>query len=80
MKKNSAKHLTDDLRPEYDVSLFKSGVRGKYYRQAMGGTNVVLIEPDLASVFPDGASVNNALRLLVQTAKAAGKSARRRSS
>ena len=78
MKKNSAKHLSDDLRPEYDVRLFKSGVRGKYYRQAMAGTNLVLLEPDLARVFPDSASVNGALRLLVETAKAAGKPLPRR--
>lgn len=77
MKKNSAHRRTDDLRPEYDVSLFKRGVRGKYYQQAMAGTNLVLIEPDLAEVFPDTAAVNRALRLLVQTAQAAGKPLRR---
>jgi hypothetical protein len=76
MKKNSA-HRSDDLRPEYDVSAFKHGVRGKYYKRAIAGSNLVLIEPDLASVFPDTASVNRALRLLIQTAKAVGRQPRR---
>ena len=69
--------MATDLRPEYDLTLFKRGVRGKYYQQAMAGTNVVLIEPDLAEIFPDAAAVNRALRLLVQAAKAAVKPLRR---
>ena len=77
MKKNSAHRPVDDLRPEYDLRLFKGGVRGKYYQQAIAGTNLVLIEPDLAEVFPDTAAVNRALRLLVQTAEAAAKPVRR---
>ena len=71
MKKASVKGLDDDLRPEYDLSQLKGGVRGKYYRQATAGTNLVLIEPELAKVFPDAESVNRALRLLVDTAEAA---------
>ncbi len=69
-------------KPEYDLRVFENGVRGKYYRRAMAGTNLVLIEPDLMSVFPDTEAVNRAVRLLVQTAKAAGKPSRsgRRSS
>lgn len=81
MKKASAKEVDDDLRPEYDLSQLKGGVRGKYYRQAMAGTNLVLIERELAEVFPDTESVNRALRLLVNTAEAAaGPSRRRRAS
>jgi hypothetical protein len=64
MKKASAKRSKDDLRREYDLSQLKSGVRGKYYREATAGTNLVLIEPELANVFPDTESVNRALRLL----------------
>ena len=71
MKKALAKRLDDDLRPEYDLSELKGGVRGKYYRQAVAGTNLMLIEPDLANVFPDSEAVNRALRLLVDTAEAA---------
>jgi hypothetical protein len=70
MKKASAKKRDDDLRPEYDLSQLKGGVQGKYYRAATAGTNLVLIEPELADVFPDAESVNRALRLLVDTAAA----------
>ncbi|HUY13142.1 MAG TPA: hypothetical protein VMX16_05840 [Terriglobia bacterium] len=78
MKKASAKGFDDDLRPEYDLSQLKGGVRGKYYRQATAGTNLVLIERELAEVFPDTESVNRALRLLVNTAEAAAGPMRRR--
>jgi len=78
MKKGSAKKTNDALRPEYDLSRLKGGVRGKYYRQATAGTNLVLVEPELAEVFPDAESVNRALRLLVDTAEAAAAPSRRR--
>ena len=71
MKKASAKRNNDELRPEYDLSQLKDGVRGKYYREATAGTNLVLIEPELANVFPDTESVNRALRLLADTAESA---------
>jgi len=71
MKKASAKKNSDELRSEYDLSKLKGGVRGKYYRRATAGTNLVLIEPELSEVFPDTASVNRALRLLADTAAAA---------
>jgi hypothetical protein len=78
MKKASAKGIHDDLRPAYDLSQLKGGVRGKYNRQATAGTNLVLIEHELAEVFPDSESVNRALRMLVQTAAAATGKARHR--
>ncbi len=65
MKKNN------DLRPEYDLSLLKGGVRAKYYRKAIAGTNLVLIEPELTTLFPDTESVNRALRLLADGASSA---------
>ena len=65
-KSKSAK----DIRPEYDLATLKGGVRGKYYEQARTGSNLVLIAPELANVFPDTASVNRALRLLADTAEA----------
>ncbi len=71
MRKVLAKRRSDDLRPEYDLSRLTGGVRGKYFRRATAGTNVVLIEPELADVFPNAESVNRALRLLVNTARAA---------
>ena len=51
---------------EYD---FSQGVRGKHYKAYQAGTNVVFLEPDIAAVFPDSASVNQALRLLVRLSK-----------
>lgn len=71
MRKISSKGAKDGLRPEYDLTKLKGGVRGKYYKQAMAGTNLVLVDPELAKVFPDSASVNQALRILCD---AAGKS------
>ncbi|HMD96860.1 MAG TPA: hypothetical protein VKM93_05950 [Terriglobia bacterium] len=78
MSKGLAEVVEDELRPEYDLAQLRGGVRGKYYRQAKAGTNLVLIEPDLVQAFPDEASVNRALRLLVSTANAATRSTYRR--
>jgi hypothetical protein len=55
----------DEMRPEYDL---RGGVRGKYYKQYMEGTNVVLLEPDVAAIFRDSESVNQALRILMKAA------------
>lgn len=55
-----------ELRPEYD---FSGGVRGKYARRAVRGSNVVLLEPDVAKAFPDAKSVNTALRALAGIAR-----------
>lgn len=59
----------DELRPEYDFSQLKGGVRGKYARRYQEGTNLVLLDPDVVQAFPDDESVNNALRLLLKLAK-----------
>jgi len=55
----------NEMRPEYD---FSTGVRGKHYRAYQQGTNVILLEPDIAEVFKDSASVNHALRMLMELA------------
>ena len=52
----------DDMRPEYD---FSKGVRGKHYQAYREGTNVVLLEPDIARAFPSSEAVNRALRVLM---------------
>jgi hypothetical protein len=78
MRKVSASKASDQLRPEYDLSQLGGGVRGKYYRRASAGTNIVLIEPDLAKVFPDSAAVNRALRVLADAVIAVDASRRRR--
>jgi hypothetical protein len=57
--------LDDDLRAEYDETVLRGGVRGKYYAQYRQGTNLVLLEPDVAKAFPDAQKVNEALRLLM---------------
>ncbi len=70
----------DELRREYDFTKLKNPVRGKYYARALTGTNVVLLDPDVAEAFPDARSVNEALRMLVSVARTKvrdGKRARR---
>jgi len=56
----------------------KGGVRGKYYARAAKGTNLVLIDPDLANLFPDAEAVNRALRVIAGAALSATASKRRR--
>ncbi len=77
-RRGLAETTKDELRPEYDLSQLGRRVRGKYYRQAKAGTNLVLIEADLAEAFPDQESVNRALRMLVATASATTRGSRRR--
>ena len=63
--KDKKKH-SDELRPEYDFDCSK-GVRGKYYRRLLAeGSNVVVLDPDVAKAFPDSGSVNDALRSLLE--------------
>jgi hypothetical protein len=69
MKKKSETKLDDDLRAEYDFFKLKGGVRGKYAKQFHAGTNLVLLEPDIAKVFPNDEAVNEALRQLIKIAK-----------
>ncbi|MBI4559697.1 MAG: hypothetical protein HY706_19075 [Candidatus Hydrogenedentes bacterium] len=60
---------TDELRPEYDFDYSKT-VRGKYYKRLLKeGANVVVLEPDVAKFFRDSASVNDALRSLLEVAR-----------
>ena len=67
MKKKSKDETADELRPEYDLaSLLKEGVRGKYAKRYEQGTNLVLLAPDVAEVFPTDEAVNEALRLVIQ--------------
>jgi len=56
----------DTMRDEYD---FSHGVRGKHAYIREGTTNLVLLDSDVAEVFPDSASVNEALRLLAKLAR-----------
>ncbi|MGO4885868.1 MAG: hypothetical protein ACLP59_34360 [Bryobacteraceae bacterium] len=65
MKKPPSRRRTREMRAEYD---FSGGVRGKYVDRYRRGINVVLIDPELAEVFPDSKSVNDALRALAAIA------------
>ena len=65
MKKNPSKQAdsSDEMRPEYD---FSKGERGKYAQRFREGTNVVVLDPDVAAEFKDSAAVNDALRRLLK--------------
>jgi hypothetical protein len=64
------------MRPEYDVSELKGGVRGRYVARFRAGTNLVLLSPDVAAYFPDEQSVNKALRALIGVTKKPARRAR----
>lgn len=65
MKKQT--ELNDELRPEYEIkSLLKGGVRGKYAARYRAGTNLVLLEPEVAKAFPNEKAVNEALKLVIK--------------
>lgn len=68
MKKKAKDELDNELRPEYDFSQLKGGMKGKYAERYKAGTNLVLLAPDVAKAFPDDESVNEALRLLMKIA------------
>ena len=63
MKKTTAKPKVAEMRPEYD---FRGGVRGKYAKRFASGSNVILLDPDVAEVFLDAATVNAVLRVLAK--------------
>jgi hypothetical protein len=70
MKKKSKDEYIDELRPEYDLrELLKGGVRGKYADRYREGTNLVLLDHDVAEAFPTDKAVNEALRLVIQLTK-----------
>jgi hypothetical protein len=70
MKKSTEHRSNGGMRPEYDFASMKGGVRGKYFGPYRKGTNVVLIEPDVAAAFPTEGAVNEALRGILGTARA----------
>jgi hypothetical protein len=86
MKK--AKSPSDELRPEYQRSDFGKLERGRYYQRVKASSNVVVLDAELAAVFPNSVSVNKALHSLVEVAQkasglaghSAGRRKRRRAS
>jgi hypothetical protein len=70
MKSKVSKTSADDLRPEYDFDYSKA-VRGKYYQRLIEeGSNVIILDHDIAKAFHDSASVNEALRSLLELTNA----------
>ncbi len=60
----------DDLLDNYD---FSNGIRGKYVERFREGSNVVVLSPDVAEVFTDSESVNEALRTLIKITRGSKK-------
>jgi hypothetical protein len=63
MSKPDDKNRVEEMRAEYD---FRGGVRGKYARQYAEGSNVVVLDPDVAEHFKTSEEVNRALRRLAE--------------
>lgn len=74
-KKASKKTATDEMREEYDL---RGGVRGKFFAEYQKGTNVVLLDPDVAKAFRTSEAVNRALRQFLSERGGANKAAKRR--
>jgi len=70
MKKTVRQRNHDEMRSEYDFASMKEGVRGKHYRDYRKGTNIVLLQPDVAEAFPTEDAVNEALRGVLTTTRA----------
>ena len=75
--KKAKRFVADELRSEYQSSDFGVLVRGKYVERLRKSSNVVVLDPEVADLFPNAASVNSALRALAQIAKRAGSKQRR---
>jgi hypothetical protein len=69
MKKNILNLNDDELRPEYDFSTMKDGIRGKYVDRLRKASNVVLLEPEVAQAFPNSEAVNQALKEILKTTR-----------
>jgi len=66
MKKVNRSGEEDELRPEYDRTELKQGIRGKHLARYQAGTNLALLAPDVRAAFPTDKDVNDALRSLIQ--------------
>ena len=75
--KKAKKLAADELRSEYKRSDFGVLVRGKYIERLQEKSNVVVLDPEVADLFPNSASVNAALRALAEIARRAGSTRRR---
>ncbi len=66
--KKTGRRKADELRPEYDFANLRGGVRGKYVQRYRQGTNLALLDRDVAEVFPNDRAVNEALRAVMNAA------------
>jgi hypothetical protein len=71
--KKAKKAAKGELRAEYKRSDFSTLVRGKYVKRLRARSNVVVLDPEIADLFPNAASVNAALRSLAEIAQRAGR-------
>ena len=67
--KKARSRRPDELRREYELSELANPTRGKYREKALAGSNLVLLDADVARAFPTAEAVNEALRLLVAVAR-----------
>lgn len=75
--KTKPSYKIEETRAEYKLDYTKA-VRGKYYKRVLKeGTNIAILEPDIAKAFPNSAAVNDALRLVLQAGQAARRPATR---
>ena len=73
MNPENSDELNDELLEEYDFSQMSNGVRGKYAKQYHEGVKLIMLEADVAKIFPDAKSVNEALRALLKNYSATSK-------
>ena len=67
MKNKNSRTSEDDLRDENDFSTLSGVEHGKYADRYREGTNIVMLDPDVAAAFPNDKAVNNAFRQLMKT-------------
>jgi len=77
MRRTATKRIADEMLTEYE---FGGGARGKHSRSSIPGPRMVILEPDVAEVFPDSKSVNDALRALAAIAQRPRRRSRPRAS
>ena len=75
--KKAKSELNDWMRTSYKRADFKKIERGKYAARLRKSTNIIVLDPEVAKVFPNNEAVNNALRGLIEVARASAKSERR---
>lgn len=69
MNKDQYNEMEDELLVEYNFEQMEGGIKGKYIDRYHTGTNLVLLDSDIAQAFPTDKSVNEELRMLIQIAQ-----------